>query len=87
MANYLNFTKAVFNPYNPKVLNLHLNRLQEYQMIQSDTDFPKFEYLDLGDALKFLKIQNAVLTEEQFFDIYHSSIWVNALLHFINKVF
>ena len=21
MANYLNFTKAVFNPYNPKVLN------------------------------------------------------------------
>ena len=71
--------------YNPKVLNLHLNRLQEYQMIQSDTDFPKFEYLDLGDALKFLKIQNAVLTEEQFFDIYHSSIWVNSLLHFINN--
>ena len=21
MANYLNFTKAIFNPYNPKVLN------------------------------------------------------------------
>jgi len=33
MANYLNFTKAVFNPYNPKVLNEG-----QFSWITSDTD-------------------------------------------------
>ena len=71
--------------YNPKVLNEHLDRLYEFQLIQSDSDFPRFEYLDLGEVLNYLKIQNSVLTEEQFFDIYHASIWVNSLIHFINN--
>jgi len=33
MANYLNFTKAIFNPYNPKVLNEG-----QFSWITSDTD-------------------------------------------------
>lgn len=71
--------------HNPKVLNEHLDRLYEFQLIQSDTEFPRFEYLDLGEVIQYLKIKNSVLTEEQFFDIYHASIWVNALLHFISN--
>ena len=71
--------------YNPKVLNEHLDRLYEFQLIQSDSDFPRFEYLDLTEVLNYLKIQNSVLTEEQFFDIYHASIWVNSLIHFITN--
>lgn len=71
--------------YNPKVLNEHLDRLYEFQLLQSDSDFPRFEYLDLTEVLNYLKIQNSVLTEEQFFDIYHASIWVNSLIHFITN--
>jgi DNA mismatch repair protein MutS2 len=71
--------------HNPKVLNEYLDRLQEFQMLQSDSDFPRFEYLDLREVIQYLNIQNSVLTEDQFFDIYHASIWVNALIHFITN--
>jgi len=71
--------------HSPRVLNYHLDCLQEYQSIQSDTNFPRFEYVDMKEVIKYLKIENAVLTEDQFFDIYHAAIWVNALIHFINN--
>lgn len=71
--------------HNPKVLNYHLDCLQEYQSIQSDTNFPRFEYVDLKEVIKYLKIENAVLTEDQFFDIYNAAIWVNTLIHFVNN--
>ena len=32
--------------HNPKVLNYHLDCLYEYKSIQSDTNFPRFEYVD-----------------------------------------
>jgi len=88
------FSKSVVNKvrirelsilHSPKVLNYHLNCLEEYISIQSDTNFPRFEYVDLLDVIKYLKIENAVLTEDQFFDIYDASNWVNSLLHFINN--
>lgn len=71
--------------HSPKVLNYHLDCLQEYQEVYSDSNFPRFEYIALGEILKFLKIENAVLNEEQIFDIYHASNWVNALIHFVNN--
>jgi len=71
--------------HSPKVLNHHLDCLQEYQSIQSDTNFPRFEYVDMKEVIKYLNIENAILTEDQFFDIYHAANWVNALIHFINN--
>jgi len=71
--------------HNPKVLNYHLDCLQEYKSIESDTNFPRFEYLNLNEVIKYLKIENSVLTEDQFFDIYNASNWVNALIQFINS--
>ena len=69
--------------HSPKVLNYHLNCLQEYISIQSDSNFPRFEYVDLTEALKYLKIENSLLTEDQFFEILTASNWVNSLIHFI----
>ena len=71
--------------HNPKVLNYHLDCLQEYKSIESDTNFPRFEYLNLNEVIKYLKIENSVLTEDQFFDIYNASNWVNALIQFVNN--
>lgn len=71
--------------HSPKVLNYHLDCLQEYQQVYSDSNFPRFEYIALAEILKFLKIENAVLNEEQIFDIYYASNWVNALIHFVNN--
>jgi DNA mismatch repair protein MutS2 len=70
--------------HNPRVLNYHLDCLQEYQSICTDTNFPRFEYVDLKEVIKFLKIENSVLTEDQFFDVYNASNWVNSLIQFIN---
>ena len=69
--------------HSPKVLNYHLNCLQEYISIQSDSNFPRFEYVDLTEVLKYLKIENSLLTEDQFFEILTASNWVNSLIHFI----
>jgi DNA mismatch repair protein MutS2 len=69
--------------HSPKVLNYHLNCLQEYISIQSDSNFPRFEYVNLAEALKYLKIENSLLTEDQFFEILNASNWVNSLIHFI----
>ena len=71
--------------HNPKVLNYHLDCLYEYQSIQSDTNFPCFEYINLKEVINYLKIENTVLTEDQFFDVYNASIWVNSLIHFLNN--
>ena len=71
--------------HSPKVLNYHLNCLQEYISIQSDTNFPSFEYIDLIEVIKYLKIENTVLTEDQFFEIHHASNWVNSFIHFLNN--
>lgn len=87
------FTKSTTNKdrirklsilHNPRVLNYHLDCLQEYQSICTDTNFPRFEYVDLKEVIKFLKIENSVLTEDQFFDVYNASNWVNSLIQFIN---
>ena len=71
--------------HNPKTLNYHLNCLEEYKTIQSDVSFPRFEYVDLIEVVKYLEIENSLLTEDQFFDIYNASNWVNSLLHFIGN--
>ena len=71
--------------HNPKVLNYHLDCLHEYQCVQSDTNFPRFEYIHLKEVINYLKIENSVLTEDQFFDVYNASIWVNSLIHFLNN--
>jgi len=71
--------------HNPKVLNYHLDCLQEYKSIESDTNFPRFEYVDLVEVIQFLKIENAVLTEDQFFEILNASNWVNTLIQFIHN--
>ena len=71
--------------HNPKVLNYHLDCLHEYQCVQSDTNFPRFEYINLKEVINYLKIENSVLTEDQFFDVYNASIWVNSLIHFLNN--
>ncbi|MDG2164894.1 MAG: hypothetical protein P8K69_04035, partial [Flavobacteriales bacterium] len=71
--------------HNPKVLNYHLDCLYEYQCVQSDTNFPHFEYIHLKEVINYLKIENSVLTEDQFFDVYNASIWVNSLIHFLNN--
>jgi len=71
--------------HSPKVLNYHLNCLEEYSSIQSDTNFPRFEYVNLVEVIRYLKIENSLLTEDQFFEIYHASNWVNSLIHFIGN--
>lgn len=71
--------------HNPKVLNFHLDCLQEFKSIQSDTNFPRFEYVDLVEVIRFLKIENAVLTEDQFFEILNASNWINSLIQFIHN--
>jgi DNA mismatch repair protein MutS2 len=71
--------------HNPEVLNYNLDCLQEYQIIESDSQFPSFRYMDLNQTLRYLHIQNAVLTEDQFFQIYDASVWVNQFLHFIQS--
>ena len=71
--------------HNPKVLNYHLDCLHEYQCVQSYTNFPHFEYIHLKEVINYLKIENSVLTEDQFFDVYNASIWVNSLIHFLNN--
>ena len=45
--------------HSPKILNYHLSCLQEYSSIQSDSNFPRFEYVDLLEVLKYLKIENS----------------------------
>lgn len=70
--------------HSPKVLNYHLDCLQEYNSIKSDKSFPSFRYIDLNEVIRYLNIENAVLTEDQFFDIYHTANWVNSLINFIN---
>ena len=52
--------------HNPKVLNYHLDCLEEFQSIQSDTNFPRFEYIDLKEVIKHLKIENYVLSEDNW---------------------
>ena len=69
--------------HSPKTLNYHLNCLEEYKAIQSDVSFPRFEYVDLVEIIKYLKIENSLLTEDQFFDIYNASNWINSLIQFI----
>ncbi len=71
--------------HSPKVLNYHLDCLEEFSTIQTDTNFPRFEYIDLFELIKFLKIENSLLTEDQFFEIYHASNWVNSLIQFIGS--
>jgi len=71
--------------HSPKILNYHLSCLQEYSSIQSDSNFPRFEYVDLLEVLKYLKIENSLLTEDQFFEIYLASNWVNSLIQFISN--
>ena len=39
--------------HNPKVLNYHLDCLYEYQSIQSDTNFPCFEYVNLKKVINY----------------------------------
>ncbi len=89
-----NFAKSSLNKerirnlsilHNPKILNYHLDCLQEYKLISSDTNFPRFEYLNLNEVIKYLKIENSVLTEDHVFDIYNASNWVNSLIQFINS--
>lgn len=70
--------------HNPKVLNFHLDCLEEFQYIHSDIKFPRFEYVDLSEAIKYLEIENAVLVEDQLFQIYDATNWVNDLIYFIN---
>jgi len=70
--------------HNLKVLDFHLDCLEEFQYIYSDTKFPRYEYIDLSEVIKYLEIQNAVLVEEQLFKIYDATNWVNDLIYFIN---
>jgi len=69
--------------HSSKVLNYHLDLLQEFQSIESDSNFPSFEYIDLSNVITYLKIDNSVLAEDHIFDIYTSTNWVNKLIHFI----
>ena len=41
--------------------------------------------MNLNDVIKYLKIENSVLTEDQVFDIYNASNWVNSLIQFVNS--
>lgn len=70
--------------HNLKVLDFHLDCLEEFQYVYSDTKFPRYEYIDLSEVIKYLEIQNAVLVEEQLFKIYDATNWVNDLIYFIN---
>ena len=71
--------------HSSKVLNYHLDLLQEFQSIESDSNFPSFEYIDLSNVITYLKIDNSVLSEDHIFDIYTSTNWVNKLIHFITN--
>ena len=71
--------------HSSKVLNYHLDLLQEFQSIESDSNFPSFEYIDLSNVITYLKIDNSVLAEDHIFDIYTSTNWVNKLIHFITN--
>ena len=44
--------------HSPKVLNYHLDCLQEFSSIQSDKSFPSFEYVDLKEVIRYLNIEN-----------------------------
>ena len=49
--------KALSILHSPKVLNYHLDCLQEYCFIESDSNFPKFGYNDLHEVIMYLKIK------------------------------
>lgn len=80
-----NRIKALSILHSPKVLNYHLDCLQEYCFIESDSNFPKFDYNDLHEVIMYLKIENTVLTEDQFFEIHDAANWVNSFIHFLNN--
>ena len=66
-------------------LNYHLNILEEFKFIASDSNFPHFKYISLGNVITYLKIQNSVLSEDHIFDVYSATNWVNSLINFLGN--
>ena len=55
---------------NSEKLNYNLDLLEEFKFIESDSNFPHFEYISLSYIIKYLKIQNSVLSEDHIFNLY-----------------
>ncbi|MGB0870897.1 MAG: endonuclease MutS2 [Flavobacteriales bacterium] len=67
-----------FSNYNQ--LKTAYKKLEEFSFAQEDQTFPTFQYQNLQNAIKLLKIENSILEVEDFFGILHA-------IDFSNKVF
>ena len=67
-----------FSNYNQ--LKTAYKKLEEFSFAQEDQTFPTFQYQNLQNAIKLLKIENSILEVEDFFGILHA-------IYFSNKVF
>lgn len=61
-------------------LNVSYKKLEEYGFSRDDQTFPTFQYQNLQNAIKLLRIENSILEVDDFFSILHA-------IDFSNKVF
>lgn len=75
-----NYFKNI-RPYsNYENLNTAFKKLEEYGYAREDQTFPAFQYQNLQNTIKLLRIENSILEIDDFFSILHA-------IDFSNKVF
>lgn len=75
-----NYFKNI-RPYSSyESLNTSYKKLEEYGFSRDDQTFPSFQYQNLQNAIKLLRIENSILEIDDFFSILHA-------IDFSNKVF
>lgn len=75
-----NYFKNI-RPYsNYDNLNTAFKKLEEFGYAREDQTFPSFQYQNLQNAIKLLRIENSILEVDDFFSILHA-------IDFSNKVF
>lgn len=91
LANYANGDRAKRKFYdirpisNIHKLEFHLNCLEEYIMLKSDSTMPGLVYEDLADVLRMLRVEGTVLQKEQLFKVYDVSVYVNTVFRFFKQ--
>lgn len=71
---------------NFATLDLRLNQTNEFrQMIMMEANFPARNFIDMSEALQFLKMEGSTISQEEFFDLMLSLESILAVKEFISK--
>ncbi|MCT4664077.1 MAG: hypothetical protein N4A45_02445 [Flavobacteriales bacterium] len=73
-------------PYSTiRNLGGHFCVLEEFSHLQEDTVFPSFQYKDLIKINKVLRIENAILQIDDFFDLLTTIDWANKVIRYFKN--